>query len=213
MNLQCGGIFRHGLQDGAQILEVEHGQPLLVRDAKRDVENAFLRVVEVHDPRQQDRSHLRDRGANRMALLSEDVPEHHGKLVRLIRQPHVACALHERFLGLARGGNSRQVALDVGGENRHAGAGEAFRQNLQRHRLAGAGRAGDQAMAIAELEIEHFILVALADDDRMIRGRRGRGGRSVRGWGRGGLILSLGRSFPSHCCLRIGLCRRVGAIL
>ena len=87
-----------------------------------------------------------------MALLSEHVPEHHGKLVGLIRESHVGCALHEGFLGLARGGNPRQVAFDVGGKNRNAGAREAFHQNLQCHRLAGPGGTRDQAMAIAELQ-------------------------------------------------------------
>src|SRR5262249_62315588 len=75
-------------------------------------------------------------------------------------------------------------------------------QDLPRPRLAGAGRTGDQAMAIAEPEIERFVLVALADDDRVVGERRGNGALVVRSRGRGAHILSLGRRFPSHCCLR-----------
>ena len=72
----------------AQVLEVEQQQPLLVGDAERDVEHAFLHVVEIHQPRQQQRPHLRDRGADRMALLAEQVPEHHRELVGLVVEAH-----------------------------------------------------------------------------------------------------------------------------
>ena len=47
-------------------------------------------------------------------------------------------------------GDAGQVALDVGGEHRHAGARKAFGQHLQRDGLAGAGRAGDQPVAVGE---------------------------------------------------------------
>ena len=58
-----------------------------------------------------------------------------------------------------------QVALDVGGEHRHAGSREAFGQHLQRHRLAGAGGAGDQAVAVGELELQVLRLDAAAEED------------------------------------------------
>ena len=74
-------------------------------------------------------------------------------------------ALHQRFLGLARGADAGEIALDVGGEHRHAGLRKAFGQHLQRDGLAGAGRAGDQPVAVAEPQIEHFVFAALADDD------------------------------------------------
>jgi hypothetical protein len=49
--------------------------------------------------------------------------------------------------GLADAG---QVALDVGHEDRHADLGEILGQGLQGDGLAGAGGAGDQAVAVGQ---------------------------------------------------------------
>jgi hypothetical protein len=49
--------------------------------------------------------------------------------------------------GLAGAG---QVALDVGHEHRHADAREILGQGLQGHGLAGAGGAGDEAVAVGQ---------------------------------------------------------------
>ncbi len=67
--LQFGGVFRDDAENGAQILEIEQRQSLLVGDAKGDVEHAFLRVVELHDARQQQRPHFgnRSRGSDGLA--------------------------------------------------------------------------------------------------------------------------------------------------
>jgi hypothetical protein len=51
-----GAIREHRLQ----IVEVEQQQPFLVGDVEGDVEHAFLRLVEVHQPREQQRPHLRN---------------------------------------------------------------------------------------------------------------------------------------------------------
>ena len=67
-------------------------------------------------------------------------------------------ALGEEVLGLARHGQAGDVALDVGAEDRDAGVREPFRHDLQRHRLAGAGRTGDQPVAIGEGELDVFRL-------------------------------------------------------
>ena len=111
----------------AQVLEVEQQQPLLVGDAEGDVEHAFLHVVEVQQPRQQQRPHLGDGGADRMALLAEQIPEHHRKFVRLVVEAQLLGALDERLLGLADRGDAGEVALDVGGEHRDAGARRSLR--------------------------------------------------------------------------------------
>ena len=75
-------------EHGAQILEIEQQQPLLVGDAERDVEHALLDVVEIEQARQQQRPHLGDGGAHRMALLPEQIPEHDRKFVRLVVEAH-----------------------------------------------------------------------------------------------------------------------------
>jgi len=47
-------------------------------------------------------------------------------------------------------GDAGEVALDVGHEDRHADARESLGEQLERDRLACAGRAGDEAVAVRE---------------------------------------------------------------
>src|SRR5262245_66474528 len=85
-----------------------------------------------------------------MALFPEQIPEYDRELVGLIVEPEAFGPGDECLLGFARLGNAGEIALDVSGEDRDAGAGEALRQHLQRDRLSGAGRSGDQSMARSE---------------------------------------------------------------
>ena len=62
-------------EERAQILEIEKGQAFLVGDLEGDIERAFLGFRKPHEPRQQQRPHFGDRGADRMTLLAEQVPE------------------------------------------------------------------------------------------------------------------------------------------
>lgn len=57
-------------------------------------------------------------------------------------------------LALRRAGRAEaaEIALDVGGEDRDAGIAEGFGEALQGHGLAGARGAGDQAVAVGQLE-------------------------------------------------------------
>ena len=67
----------------------------------------------------------------------------------------------------ARHGDAGEIALHVGDEDRDAGGGEALGQALQSHRLAGAGRAGDQAVTVGPVEDEPLRLAAAeADENR-----------------------------------------------
>ncbi len=68
-------------------------------------------------------------------------------------------ALFEEVLRLALAADAGEVALHVGAEDRHTGIGEAFRQDLQRDRLAGAGRARHQPVAVAVFQVQIFALV------------------------------------------------------
>ena len=103
-----------------------------------------------------------------MALLAEQVPEHHGKFVGLILEADVLARLTRKSLASPGVGDAGQVALDVGGKHRDAGAGKTFRQHLQCHGLSGAGRAGDKSMAVGKLEREIFRLLAFADENLVI---------------------------------------------
>ena len=159
---------RDRVEQRAQVLHVDQRQAVFVRDAERDVEDAFLDVVQVEQPRQQQRSHFGHGGAHRMALLAEDIPEHRRELIGLEFQAHLGGALEDEVLGLADFGNAGQVALDIRREHRNAGAGKALRHHLQRHGLAGAGRAGDEAMPIGERQRQPRRLFALADKDLLV---------------------------------------------
>jgi hypothetical protein len=72
-------------QQRLQVLHVEQQQAFLVGKAEGDVHDAFLRLGEVHQARQQQRPHFRDRGADRMALLAEQIPEDDRKFLEVIR--------------------------------------------------------------------------------------------------------------------------------
>ena len=108
-------------------------------------------------------------------LLAEDVPEHHRRRLAGDRvEADQAGALGQLFRRHGRGAEPGQVALDVGEEDRHPLAREALGQNLQGHRLAGAGGAGDQPVAVGEPEIErNRPVAALADEDRAVAAHRG----------------------------------------
>src|SRR5690606_14929281 len=99
-------------------------------------------------------------------VLGVEVPEDGGEgLLLVIGQPDVGRALVEEVLWFALGGNAREVALDVGGKNRHARSRESFREHLQRHRLSGARGAGDQPVPVGKLEFEELRLAAFANED------------------------------------------------
>ena len=72
--------------------------------------------------------------------------------VGIVGQPDRRRPRLERLVQLEPGragrAQPRQVALHVGHEHRHARGREAFGQDLQGHRLAGAGGAGDQPVAV-----------------------------------------------------------------
>ncbi len=151
----------------AQIVEVYDRQLIVLGDAERDVQDALLHLVELEHAREQKRSHVLDRRPHRVALFAEHVPEDRriGPLFPVAAEPDLLGALHEKVLSLADGGDAREVALDVGGEHRHTRGREAFGEHLQRHRLAGAGRAGDETVPIGKLEIEVLGLHTLAEED------------------------------------------------
>ena len=160
-------------QHRLQIVEVEEHQPLLVGDVECDRQHAFLDIVEVHQAGEQQRAHFADGGADRMTLLAEQVPELDRKAC--IGPAGVADIGGAGGKGFVRFGGRRaghgeagEIALHVGDEGRNACAGQSFDDALQRDRLAGAGRSGDQAVAVGALELELLRLRAAragADED------------------------------------------------
>ena len=151
---------------GAQVFQVEQRHVLVGRHAEQDVEHALLRLVELQQAGEQQRPHVLHGGADGVALLAEQVPEH-GRVggVGPVVEADVLGAFDEAVLAGSGLGDAGQVALDVGGEHRHAGVREALGQHLQGHGLAGAGGAGDEAVAVGELELQVLGLDAAAEED------------------------------------------------
>ena len=140
-----------------------------------DRQDAFLDLVQIHQPGEQQRPHFADRGADGMALLSEQIPELHRIVAILpIGIADLGGAGGEGLVGLgrriARHREPGEVALDVGDEGRDAGRRQPFDDALQCDGLAGAGRAGDQSVAIGALQLEDLRLAAAgADIDSRLR--------------------------------------------
>ena len=101
-----------------------------------------------------------DGGADRVALLAEQVPELH----RIVGIGPVGHSRSRRRARRRSRGSWRSAIRPWRGRTRspftsatktgHAGGGEALDDALQGHRLAGAGRARDQAVAVGALEFE-----------------------------------------------------------
>ncbi len=132
-----GRQFRRPLGDVsehcAQVLEVEQKQAFVIGQFEQDVQDTFLGIVEFQEPRQKQRPDLGDGGPDRMALLTEQIPEDgRERLVGIpVRKADCRRALFQKILGNAGLAKTGKVPLDVCAEDRHAGGRKAFRQDLQ----------------------------------------------------------------------------------
>ena len=161
---QLVGVLRHRLQHRRQVLEVEQQQALVVGELEGDVEHALLGVVELEHAGQQQRPHLGDGGADRVALRAEQVPEDHRcGGAGVVGLAEFGRALRELRVGRTCLGDAGEVALHVGAEHRHAGAAEALGQHLQGDGLAGAGGARHETVPVSHRQIKELLLLALAD--------------------------------------------------
>ncbi|MNM83248.1 hypothetical protein D3C81_953030 [compost metagenome] len=164
-------FFGHQVEQGAQIVQIEQQQATVVGQLEHDVEHAGLGVVQFKNAREQGRAHLADRGADRVAELAVQVPEHHrAGRCGVVRHADVGRALGQLLAAVACDRKAGHVALHVGQEHRHAQAREPFGQRHQGHRLAGAGRAGHQAVAVAETREQgdgDVVGDAFAEQDRV----------------------------------------------
>ncbi|MNT29477.1 hypothetical protein D3C72_1652180 [compost metagenome] len=177
------------LQHCAQILGVEQQQAVGVGNAEHQVEHALLGVVQLQHARQQQRPHMRDRGAHRVALLAEHVPQRgRARAPRRLRQVQVGQALLELVRELAGLRDAGQITFDVRHKDRHAQARKPLRQRLQRDGLARSGGAGDQPVPVAHLRQQHqFMFGVLGDEDGVghdVPGYKCRGTRHGSGAGR-----------------------------
>jgi hypothetical protein len=79
-------VLAHVLQHGPQVLQVQQQQAVGVGDLEDDLQHAGLRLVQVEHAGQQQRPHVGHRGAHRVALLAEHVPQRGGAGQRLGRR-------------------------------------------------------------------------------------------------------------------------------
>ena len=192
---------RQILEQRLQVLQVDQRQLVVVGELESDVEHAFLGVVKVHQPRQEQRPHLRDGGADRMPLLAEQIPEDDRVGLVVDRVADLLGPRLDPAFGLALLGDAGEIALHVGAEDRHAGVGEALGEALQGDGLAGAGGPGDEAVAVGEPQPDIFRLDASPDIDAV--------GRRFLGRLAGALFflrrrLALGHGLsPLHCSARV----------
>jgi hypothetical protein len=145
------GVVPHVLQHGAQVLQVQQQHARVVGDLEHQVQHAGLGLVQVQHARQQQRAHVGDGGAHRVALFAEHVPHSwtghaswvgHGRgRVRPASRPSSAFTVPAWLMPVRSPFTS---AMNTGTPI----LAEVFGQGLQRDRLAGAGGAGDQAVAV-----------------------------------------------------------------
>ena len=73
------GIATHVRKHRSQILQIEQQPALVVGDLEYDRQHTSLDIVEIQNARQQQWPEIRNRGAQRMTLLAEGIPEYRGK--------------------------------------------------------------------------------------------------------------------------------------
>ena len=136
-------------EDRAEVLEIQQKQPRVVRDREDGREDAALHLVQVEDPREEDRADLRDRGPDGMAGRAERVPEDHGHArVAEVGEPEAGDPLGD-LRGLDTGqGEAREVALDVGEQDRDPRVRELLGEHPEGDGLARAGGAGHEAVPV-----------------------------------------------------------------
>ena len=157
------GVVAHVLQHQPQVLQVQQQQALVVSHLEDHGEHAGLDFGQAQQTAQQLRTHLRDGGAHRVALFAVDVVKAGGEGLVIEAggaQTEFDDALAHVGAVLSGQAHAGDVALDVGQEHGYAHAGKAFGQHLQGNGLAGAGGAGDKAVAVGHLRIQINSLVA-----------------------------------------------------
>ena len=75
LGLKVFGRIADVLQHGLQIFQVEQQQAVVVGNLEDQRHDARLGVVQIQNAADEQRPHLRNRGADGMALLAEHIPE------------------------------------------------------------------------------------------------------------------------------------------
>ena len=146
------GVFPDVGEHGLQVLEVEQEHVLIVCDAEEDAQHACLRVVEVHQPREQRRPHFAHGRADGMPLFAEHVPEH-GRERAVLERRHAALrqAIGDIVAVCAGLHHPGEIALDIREEHGHAHVRKSLCQHLEGDGFARTGRPSNETMAVCHL--------------------------------------------------------------
>ena len=75
LGLVLAGMFADMLHHGAQIFEIEQQHAVVVSNAEHQLQDAFLRVIEVQQSTQQQWPHVRNRRSHRVTCSAKHIPE------------------------------------------------------------------------------------------------------------------------------------------
>ena len=150
-----GNVFQHA----AQVFQVQNVPASVVGNFEHEVQQTFLRVVQVHQAGQKHRAHFGNSHAHRNTGFAVNIPKAHGETLQpLFAQTKLGDAF-AHFAAVCTGlRDARQIAFDIDQEYRDAFAAEGFRHAAQGNGFTRTGRAGDQAVAVGHfaLDFERF---------------------------------------------------------
>ena len=158
LELLLAGVRFEEREQGAQVGQVEQRQPLRVGVVEHEREALLLGVVGLEHLAEQLRPEVGHRRPHRHARADaaerEVLDRGSGRRERQAQRRH---ALLGRAAWRARGADAGEVALHVRGEHRHSRGRELLGHGLQRDRLAGAGRARHEPVAVhhPERDLDH----------------------------------------------------------
>ena len=145
-------MLGHVAQHGTQVLHIDEQQPLVVCNPEDDVHHAGLHFVEPEQAAEKHRTHVGNGGTHRMTLLAEHVEEAGRAACELrILDAELGQALLDEAAEAAGLADAGEVALHVSHEAGDTHLAEGLRKDLEGDGLAGAGRTGDEAVAVRHL--------------------------------------------------------------
>ena len=160
------GVVGHILQQRTEVFQINQMPAVVVRHFEYEVEHAFLRVVQVHQPCQQHGAHRRNADAHGNAGAAVHIPKAHGKALQVIVGQAVLLHPFGDFAAVMPGAaNAGQIAFHVGHEHGDARLAETFGEFAQGYGFARAGRAGDEAVAVGHFgdEFDGAVLMVVCN--------------------------------------------------
>ena len=173
-NIAVGGgklrpVIAHELEHGPQILQIQQQKPVVIGDMKGNVQHTGLNLGQAQQPGQQGGAHGGHGDPHRDSVFTEDIPESSGiVLVFKILDAEAFETLAHVGAVLSGLAHSGQIAFYIGQEHGDAHIGKGFCHHLHGDGLAGAGGAGDEAMAVCHGGQQIQVLLPLGQPNLFI---------------------------------------------